>query len=104
MLAIDTALSTRITRVAFPADLTQDSKPYGSCLEALEIIRTAKPACATVVANRLVLSGSDESLKNFSAHLSFADDLPSDCHVHFEHCPGCLFIDPLSLPLVISLA
>jgi glycerate kinase len=74
---------------------------YSGRLSSL-IIRKSKGATkVSIVTNQLEIEGNSEKLEAFADWFDFEADV-SHYHYHFEYYPGDTWVDPDSLPLVIS--
>ena len=78
-----------------------DPALYSNRLTSLVIRKSKGSTKITVVANRLEIEGDSERLEAFASWFDFEADV-SHYHYHFEYYPDDTWVDPDSLPLVIS--
>ena len=89
------------TQISISVAVDFNPAPYSECLGSL-IIRKGKGATkVAIVANPLEIEGDSEKLEAFAGWFDFQADV-SPYHCHFEYYAGNIWIDPDSLPLVIS--
>jgi hypothetical protein len=78
-----------------------DPTPYSNHLTSLVIRKSKESTKVKVVTNQLEIEGDSERLGAFASWFDFEADV-SHYHCHFEYYPGNTWVDPDSLPLVIS--
>jgi len=89
------------TQIIISAADDFDPAPYSDCLSFLVIRKSKGSTKVAVVTNRLEIEGDSERLEAFAGWFDFEADV-SHYHCHFEYYPGDTWVDPDSLPLVIS--
>ncbi|MCY7286385.1 MAG: hypothetical protein LH679_23805 [Cyanobacteria bacterium CAN_BIN43] len=91
------------TQVDVSAAVDFDPAPYSSRLSFLIIRKSKRSTKVAIVTDRLDVEGEPEKLEVFADWFDFeADASHYQYHCHFEYYPGDRWIDPASLPLVIS--
>jgi hypothetical protein len=90
-------------QIMVEADASIDPAPYDAALQRLLI---AKGDCPTKISLRnkeeILIEGTADTLGVLASFFIFDDDAPDGDHSHYEHYEGNEWIDPDSIPLVIS--
>jgi hypothetical protein len=96
-------LDGELSEVRVEADQMIDPAPWDS-IGYGTIIRRAGDAARISIdsASRLIIEASGENLDNFASFLSFDETTDSGSHSHFEYYDGNDFIEPDSIPLILS--
>jgi hypothetical protein len=76
--------------------------PYDICLKSLSICKSNTLIKILVLANSLYIQGSQDTLAIFASWLLDFDDTWCGHHRHIDYYEGNEWIDPRSIPLVIS--
>jgi hypothetical protein len=76
--------------------------PYNVCLKSLSICKSNTLIKILVLANSLYIQGSQDKLAIFASWLLDFDDTCYGYHRHIDYYEGNEWIDPRSIPLVIS--
>ncbi|BAZ51805.1 hypothetical protein JMG10_38835 [Nostoc ellipsosporum NOK] len=79
-----------------------DPAPYDSCLNSLLICKSDCSLKVMLSASSLKIEGTLEKLKVFAGWFDFSDSTESGYHNHFDYYEGNEWVDPASVPLVIS--
>ena len=88
-------------QIIISAAVDFDPAPYSDCLSSLIIRKSKGSTKVAVVTNLLEIEGDSERLEAFAGWFDFEANV-SHYHCHFEYYSGDTWIDPDSLPLVIS--
>lgn len=93
----------RTSELRVDADRTIDPAPWESIGQAAIIRRVGDSVRISMDGeSRLIIEGSGENLDRFASFLNFDEDAPSGSHSHFEYEDGNEFIEPESIPLIVS--
>jgi hypothetical protein len=79
-----------------------DPSPYNVCLKSLSICKSNTLIKILVLANSLYIQGSQDMLAIFASWFLDFDDTWCGHHRHINYYEGNEWIDPRSIPLVIS--
>lgn len=88
--------------ITFEAETLYDPLPYSEILSELIIRKSLEPASVRLSDSSLLVSGPNEALDAFATFLDFEPDSAPGLHSHYEYYPEHPFLDPHSLPLVIT--
>ncbi|MFW9263635.1 hypothetical protein [Nostoc sp. CALU 546] len=94
-------LQSQDVQICIPANEV-DPAPYDSCLNSLLIRKSDCSLKVMVSASSLRIEGTAEKLKVFAGWFDFNDSTESGYHNHFNYYEGNEWVDPASVPLVIS--
>ncbi len=79
-------------------------EPYGRCLTAMRVVKSAGPLSVSVVGDSLLISGGPMSLGLLARSLPVESGLPPGYHVHLERAGREEEVSSGSLPLVLIVA
>jgi hypothetical protein len=94
-------IQTNEAQVDISAAVDFDPAPYSNRLSFLMIRKSKGATKVAIVTDRLEVEGDPKKLEVFADWFDFEADA-SHYHCHFEYYPGDTWIDPDSLPLIIS--
>lgn len=78
--------------------------PWDFAAKGLKIVRCGDAVRISISKdNVLLIEGSDENLEGFASFLYFDKNASSGFHSHYEYYDGNKWIEPDSIPLIISL-
>jgi len=96
-------ISSSESRLAIDADSAIDPSPYTSAIPKLVVVKSEGPTRVSLEGHdELSIKGSPENLDSLASFFHFDKDAVNGVHSHYEYYDGNLWIDPNSIPLVIS--
>jgi hypothetical protein len=90
------------SKIVFEANSAVDPTPYNSALARLSVRLSSGRAKVSVWNEGVSVEGSREALEAFASFFNFEPDAAERSHIHYEYYDGNAWIDPGSIPLVIS--
>ena len=96
-------ISSSGSRVAINTDSAIDPAPYTFAIPKLVVLKAEGPTQVSLLDNdELSIRGSPENLESLATFFHFDKDAVKGVHFHYEYYDGNRWIDPKSIPLVIS--
>lgn len=80
-----------------------DPSPYNLVIPKLIVLVQTGPVKVFIQHQCLYIAGSPDNLEGFSSYLLFNENAKPGDHKHFEYYQDHFWIDPQSIPLVITI-